>query len=81
MKTLNEATQRICDLKGDSLALTCAINAVFRMLTPDQASAVLQQLQDETEICRNMLLHAPASDRVLQRFEHVVQQVSASLHR
>lgn len=79
MKDLNEATQKICELKGTLFAMECLISAMAITLPPGQRLRARAQLQVDTEACRTMLLGALISEHTLQQFEHDARRLSTSL--
>lgn len=77
MKNLQEATERICELKGSLLALDALVSALLQDMPPAQRSALLQTFERNVEIARSALLHAPISDLSIAVFDNDVQRTSA----
>jgi hypothetical protein len=76
MKNLQEATERICDLKGSILALDAMVAALIHVL-PAQASAeLLARFAQHTELTRTLLLHAPISEHTIAAFERDVSRTT-----
>jgi len=69
MKNLQEATERICDLKGSILALDTLVTALAYALPPDVRSELLNRLETHAEVARTVLLQAEISDHTLSAFE------------
>jgi hypothetical protein len=69
MKTLQDATVQICDLKGSLLAMHCVIAALARTLPPSAAAAAATHLQAEIEAATATLLAARVSEHTLGAFE------------
>ncbi len=77
MKDLQEATERICELKGSLIALDALLTALLHAL-PDQTQAdVLQRFAVNAEMARTVLLHAPISEHSIAAFEHDVRRIAA----
>ncbi len=69
MKDLQEATARICELKGNLIAQDALITALLQHL-PDAARADLAYRFDRTaEVARTVMLNAPISEHTLSAFE------------
>ena len=81
MKNLQEATEKICELKGSLLAMECLLNAMALALPELQRQTARQQLKAEIEACRTVLLNAVVSERTFQQFERDALRVSSSLER
>jgi hypothetical protein len=80
MKNLQEATERICELKGSLLALDALVTALLPGL-PEAARAELGRIFDgHTEVARTMLLHATISEHTIAAFERDTQRMSALIH-
>lgn len=79
MKTLNEATQTICDLKGSILALECALNALLLTMAGPNRQAAQSQMQVEVEACSTALLGALVSEHTRAAFERDSQRLWSSL--
>jgi hypothetical protein len=76
MKNLQEATERICDLKGSLLALDALLSALLQQLPEGQRAALLQGLLQHAEVARTVLLHAPVSELTVASFEHDVRRMA-----
>ncbi len=77
MKNLQEATERICELKGSLLALDTLLTALLRELPGERRAALAQQMATLTEVARTVLLHAPISELSLAAFERDVARYAA----
>ncbi|MGD9942610.1 MAG: serine protease [Burkholderiaceae bacterium] len=78
MKNLQEATERICELKGSLIALDCIIPAILSSC-PSDRQALLHLFDAYTEAARTVLLNTTMSDRVLSAFEHDIARTRALL--
>ncbi|MCW7540126.1 hypothetical protein OOT46_20030 [Aquabacterium sp. A7-Y] len=77
MKNLQEATERICELKGSLIALDALLTAVLHSL-PDEARRDLRErFAVHAEVARTVLLHEPISEHTIAAFEHDVQRFEA----
>lgn len=79
MKDLNEATEKMCELRGSLLALDALMVSLLQVLP----LAALQPLQAEfdklAEAVQTKLLNANTSDIVVSTFEHDVLRLSTIL--
>lgn len=72
MKNLQEATERICELKGSLVALDALMAAMLHELPQAQRAGLLKRFQGHTEVARTVMLHTPISEHTLQAFEQDV---------
>lgn len=79
MKNLQEATERICELKGSVLALDALVGALLTQLPADTRANLLQVFRLHTEVARTALLHAPISELTVSSFEHDVTRMGGFL--
>lgn len=79
MKNLQEATERICELKGSQVALDAFVPAVVDALSESARERLSQSFDDHAEAARTVLLHADVSDVVLTTFERDVARNRALL--
>ena len=79
MKTLQEATEKICDLKGNVLALESVIAALLEVLTPEQRHRVAASLAREQEHAQAALLGSVVSEVTVTAYGRDVQRLSARL--
>jgi hypothetical protein len=81
MNNLQEATEKICELKGSLVALDALVSAMLRVMPPD-AKEMLQPVFDQhAEVARTVLLHAPISEHSISAFERDVQRSARLLDR
>ncbi len=80
MKNLQDATERICELKGSILALDALVTALGSVLPPDDKAAFQAQLSRHAELMRTALLHAPVSEHTIAAFEHDLQRTVAMVN-
>ncbi|MCA3180327.1 MAG: hypothetical protein O9345_00155 [Burkholderiaceae bacterium] len=69
MRTLQDATEMICDLKGSVIALDALIGALLHHVPESQRDALASTFEANAEIARTVLLHASISDQTLKGFE------------
>jgi hypothetical protein len=79
MKDLQEATERICELKGSLIALDALVPALIEALPPAARETMLATFKARAEAARTVLLHADISDVVLATFERDVERNRALL--
>jgi hypothetical protein len=75
MQNLQEATEKICDLKGNVLALETVNDALLQTLRPELQPVFLKNLSAAREACLSQLLGAVVSDSTVAAFERDVQRV------
>lgn len=72
MKNLQEATERICELKGNQVALDALVPAVIDALCAASRARLMASFDAHAEAARTAMLHADISDLVLASFERDV---------
>ncbi len=76
MKNLQEATERICELKGNLVALDALFTAMLSNLPAETRRAVLKTFEAHAEVARTVLLHAPISELTIAAFESDVRRIA-----
>ncbi|MFP5399322.1 MAG: trypsin-like peptidase domain-containing protein [Gammaproteobacteria bacterium] len=79
MKNLQDATERICELKGSLVALDALVPAVIEALSASSRARLAPSFDAHAEAARTVLLHADISDVVLATFERDVARNRAIL--
>lgn len=69
MKNLQEATERICELKGSLVALDALVPALIEALGGSTRARLMNAFDAHAEAARTVLLYADVSDLVLATFE------------
>lgn len=77
MNNLQEATEKICELKGGLLALDAVVTTLVTLLPPAQLAGLAQAFDQHAELARTVLLHAPISEHTLNAYEHEVRRFVA----
>ena len=77
MKNLQEATERICELKGSLVAMDALLASMLTLLPEGARRELLHAFVEHTEVARTVLLHAPISDITIAAFERDVLRNSA----
>jgi Trypsin-like peptidase domain len=77
MKNLLEATERICELKGDVVALDALAAALLACLPPALRARLGETFESTADIARNSLLHAEISDLTIAAFDRDAQRLRA----
>lgn len=81
MKNLQEATERICELKGSLAAMDALVTAMLQQMPADARAALLPSFQLMTEVARTMMLHATVSDLTVDAFERDVSRMTTFVQR
>lgn len=81
MKNLQEATERICELKGSLVALDTLLPAVIETLSASALARLTASFDVHAEVARTVMLNADISDVVLATFEREVARNRALLQR
>ena len=79
MKNLQEATERICELKGGLVAADALTAALLRTLPPAQRAALKPVFERHAEVARSVLLNAPISELTIAAFELDIARTAALL--
>lgn len=79
MNNLQEATERICELKGDTLALDVLCGALIRQMAPATRDRLRQLFERDAEIARTLMLNAAISEQTISAFERDVARLSGLL--
>jgi hypothetical protein len=79
MKNLQEATERICELKGSLVALDALVPALIDALPASARARLTESFEAHAEAARTALLHADISDVVLATFERDIARNLAML--
>jgi S1-C subfamily serine protease len=72
LKNLQEATERICELKGSLVALDALVPAVIEALSASTLARLIESFDAHAEAARTVMLHADISELVLATFERDV---------
>lgn len=75
MRNLQEATERICELKGELVALDALASALLRLLSPAQRAELRPVFDRHAEVARSVLIHAPISEHTIAAFEGSVARL------
>lgn len=79
MKNLQEATEKICELKGSLVALDALVTALLRQMPAESRVELTRAFSLSTEVARTVLLNAPISDFTVSAFERDVARMSVFL--
>jgi len=79
MRSLHDATERICELKGDLIAQDVLTTSLLLTLSPDASARFLRQFERASETARVVLVNAPISEHTLNAFERGIQRTLALL--
>ena len=81
LKNLQEATERICELKGSLVALDALLPAVIDTLSAAALAKLTASFDAHAEAARTVMLHSDMSEVVLMTFEREVARNRALLQR
>lgn len=81
MKNLQEATERICELKGSLVALDALLPAVIDTLSVPALARLTASFDAHAEVARTVMLHSDISDVVLTTFEREIARNRVLLQR
>lgn len=79
MNNLQEATEKICELKGGLLAMDALVTTLITALPPAQRAAAAEAFASTTEMARSVLLNAPISEHTINAYEHEVRRFGVLL--
>lgn len=77
MKNLQEATERICELKGNLVAVDAFCSALLQQLDRTTRERFRRDYDGCVEMARTSMLHAEISELSIAAFEHDVARVAA----
>ena len=69
MKNMQEATEKICELKGNLVALEALVTAMMKVLPPDAQEDLKGVFEQHAEVARTVLLQLPISEHSITAFE------------
>jgi hypothetical protein len=81
VNNLQEATEKICELKGGLLALDAVVTTLITALPDAQRAEMAETFERYTEVARAMLLNAPISEHTISSYEHDVKRFGALFGR
>jgi len=76
VKNLQEATEKICDLKGSVLALNVLMTALLEGMSAEDRAALATRFSLNAEVARNVLLHELISDHTIIGFERDARRIN-----
>ena len=76
MRNLQEATERICELKGSVSALDALVTALLQQMGAEPRADLTRSFSVTAEVARTMMLNAPVSDITLAAFDRDVSRMS-----
>lgn len=77
MRNLQDATEKICELKGSLVAVNALLAAILKVLPDDARQELLRTFCEHSEVARTVLLHTQISELTLLAFERDVARDSA----
>lgn len=79
MKNLQEATERLCELKGSLIALDALLPALVEALPPTARGPLIHSFEVHTEAARTVMLKTAIPDHALAAFERDIARTHALL--
>lgn len=76
MRNLQEVTEEICELKGENMALTAVLEALFRAMPSEQLDEFVAQHRESAELARVVLMSAHVSESVISSFDQYTEKYS-----
>jgi hypothetical protein len=77
MKNLQDATEKICELKGSLVAVNALLASILKVLPDHARQDLLRSFMEHSEVARTVLLHAPISESTISAFERDVARDGA----
>ena len=81
MNNLQEATERICELKGNVVALDALCTALLQQLAPPARERFRTTFEGWAEIARTAMLNAEISEHTIAAFENDATRIGALIDR
>ena len=81
MNNLQQATERICELKGNVVALDALCTALLQQLAPPARERFRTTFEGWAEVARTAMLHAEISEHSIAAFEHDSARIGALIDR
>lgn len=79
MKNLQDATERICELKGSLVALDALVAALINSLPPEARAGLARSFETHAEVARTVLINTPTSEHTVAAFERDVRRTGSLL--
>jgi S1-C subfamily serine protease len=79
MQNLQEATERICELKGSLIAIDVLLPVLLKTLPPSGYDALASSFEAHAEAARTVILNSTLSEHVLAAFEREIVRTQAVL--
>jgi hypothetical protein len=76
MKNLQDATEKICELNGNLVALDTLLSALVTVMPPELRQTLLRTFESHAEVARTVMLHAPISELTIVAFERDVRRMT-----
>jgi hypothetical protein len=77
MKNLQDATEKICELKGSLVAVNALLASILKVLPDHARQELLRTFAEHSEVARAVLLHTPISESTISAFERDVARDGA----
>lgn len=77
MRNLQDATEKICELKGSLVAVNALLAAILQALPDHARQELVRTFAEHSEVARTVLLHTQISELTISAFERDVARDSA----
>jgi hypothetical protein len=77
MKNLQDATEKICELKGNLVAVNALLASLLKVLPDHAREELLRVFSEHCEVARTVLLNAHISEVTISAFERDVARDGA----
>ncbi|MBX3627384.1 MAG: trypsin-like peptidase domain-containing protein [Rhizobacter sp.] len=81
MKNMQEASEKICELKGNLVALEALVTAMMKVMPPEAQEELKGVFEQHAEVARTVLLHVPISEHSITAFEADVGRTGRFIDR
>jgi hypothetical protein len=79
MEDLQQATEKICELKGSLLVVDAFIASLIRVLPTEAIAPLHQEFEKQAEALQATLLHASISEHTIAVVAHDIPRLSKIL--
>ncbi|MGE5451277.1 MAG: hypothetical protein ACM3VZ_05455 [Acidobacteriota bacterium] len=80
MQNLQDATEKICDLKGSVLALDALVSALVYALPLEARAELLRRFDAHSEVARTVLIQSEISEHTITAFERDVTRANKMIN-
>ncbi|QDH59463.1 hypothetical protein [Pandoraea pnomenusa] len=82
MKDLQEATEKICELKGELFAIQALMDALLRVFPREAIPLIASEFEQAAELARVILInHAKVGESVISSFDLHTENMASNLEQ